>query len=80
MKNLFVFGYVFFSFGRDKFKFGIFYVEIKVCCILYLNNVYFKFVVCLGIEFKFINLVVKWEVSDVDVVIIVKYSWGVLCI
>lgn len=77
MKNLPVLGYVSLSLGRDKLKLGTLHVEIKVCCISHLNNVHFKSVVCPGTEFKLTNLVVKREVSDVDVAATAKYSWGV---
>lgn len=36
--------------------------------------------VSLGIEFEFIYLVVKWEVCDVDIIIVLKDCGGKLCV
>lgn len=60
-----VFCHVSLSFCRDEFKLGALHVEIKVCWVSHLHNVYFQPVVSPGTELEFTHLVIKWEVRNV---------------
>jgi len=65
MVTLPVFCHVSLSLCRDEFKLGALHVEIKVCGVSHLHNVYFQSVVSPGTELEFTHLVIKWEIRNV---------------
>ena len=75
METLPVLRYVSLSLCWDELKLRTLHVEIEVRCVSHLHDVHFQPVVRPGAEFKFTHLVVKREVSDVDITTAANYCW-----